>query len=84
MQLGSVHQHMALTRNVARAWGLSLSEEMSAARLQPNDFADLITRCRKCNCVDECRAWVNTQDRLASSAPANCPNRPVFDRLSQR
>ena len=84
MYFGSVDEHMKLTRGVTRAMGLSLSEKMPAAHLDPQDFAALITRCRGCNCVVECREWIDTQERRALTTPANCPNQTIFVKLASR
>ncbi len=49
--LGDPAKHFWLTRSVARAMGLSLSEAMAEDRLSALDYADLVTRCRTCQRV---------------------------------
>lgn len=84
MQLGHPSDHMILTRSVARAMGLDLNEAMSTARLEPAEYAHMITGCRACEYVAQCRDWIAAQNRLSKNAPANCPNAPVLAALTER
>ncbi|MEM9292594.1 MAG: DUF6455 family protein [Acidobacteriota bacterium] len=65
-----------LTRSVGRTLGLSFTRAMEDGRLDPSEFADLITTCRNCPHAGACQQWLGQAGgpRGASRAPAFCPN----------
>lgn len=82
MQVGHPQEHLALTRKVARALGADLNAALQNGTLAAQDFSTLITRCRSCASVDECKGWIAAQKRLATSAPVKCPNARVLEALA--
>lgn len=58
--------HFWLTRSVARAMGINLSEAMAAGRLSASEYSRMVTSCRQCPFVSGCQHW------LATAAVQNC------------
>ena len=83
LQLGDPARHFWMTRSVARAMGLSLSEAMAEGHLSHKTYADLVTRCRTCQFVQECEAWLGQQCRRAEAAPECCQHAALFEGLKQ-
>ena len=79
--LGDPARHFWLTRSVARSMGLNFSEALSTGRISAQGYADLITRCRKCPCVDQCEHWLAQASCAASEAPEHCPNATALNDL---
>jgi len=65
-----------LTRSIGRSIGLNFSEAMQEGRLEPGEFADLISICRSCSHSTECKQWLGAAGgpRGAKRAPDFCPN----------
>ena len=82
--LGDPTLHFWLTRSVARAMYLSLSEAMAQGHLSARDYADLVTRCRKCPHVDTCESWLAARAEGAGCAPDHCWNAEVLNALADR
>ena len=82
--LGDPAKHFWLTRSVARAMGLSLSEAMAEGHLSANGYADLVTRCRTCPSVAQCEAWLATASGPGQEAPECCMHKELLDRLATR
>lgn len=82
-QFGDPHLHFWLTRSVARAMGVSLSDAMASDRLSPKAYADLITACRGCVLVETCKGWLAGQTTLAGNAPPGCVNTQVLEGLAR-
>ena len=70
-----------MTRSVARAMGVSLSEAMAAGYLSSEGYSNMVTRCRTCQQVHDCELWLATQAGLASAAPEGCLNAETYDRV---
>lgn len=83
-QLGAAATHFWLTRSVARVVGLSLSEAMAEGRLTPENYAQMVTRCRGCREAAACQAWLGLQAADASEPPPFCLHRDMMQRLAQR
>ncbi|SHK16654.1 hypothetical protein SAMN05444000_12075 [Shimia gijangensis] len=79
--LGDPARHFWMTRSVARAMGVSLSEAMAEDRLSHRNYADLVTRCRQCHFVQECENWLSRQVDRADCAPGCCQHAALFDSL---
>ncbi|WP_299351901.1 DUF6455 family protein [uncultured Shimia sp.] len=81
LPLGDPARHFWMTRSVARAMGVSLSEAMAEGNLSQKAYADLVTRCRSCHFVHECEAWLGQQSHRADAAPACCQHADLFQAL---
>lgn len=79
--LGDPARHFWMTRSMARAVGVSLSEVMVEGRLSHKGFADLVTSCRQCQFVQDCEEWLAQQDHKTSQAPDCCQHAAVFEAL---
>ncbi|SOC16410.1 DUF6455 family protein [Rhodobacter maris] len=78
---GNVDLHFWITRGMARRMEVNLSEAMRDGFLTQADFADMITRCRECQGVDGCMAYLAGNDPAAGSAPDWCANRAILHNL---
>lgn len=56
--LGSAELHFWLNRSVARAVDVNLSEAMAEGTLTEQGYAAMVTRCRQCQQVEACQAWL--------------------------
>lgn len=79
--LGDPVRHFWMTRSVARVMGLNLSEEMLCGRLEPNDYAHMVTSCRGCALVEACEKWLGAQTGLSAAPPPGCCNGPALSQL---
>lgn len=79
--LGDPARHFWMTRSVARAMGLSLTEAMAEGTLSQKAYADLLTRCRSCRFVTECEAWLGQPCTGIRPAPDCCQHGALFDHL---
>ncbi len=79
--LGDIERHFWLTRSVARCMGVNLSEAMSDGRLSPEEYAEMVTRCRASGCHLQCQEWLAGQLEQAEAAPEHCPNAAIYNRL---
>lgn len=79
--IGEFEPHFWLTRSVARCMGLSLSDAMADGRLSPEDYAELITRCRIAGCREACHYWLAAQRDDDRPAPEFCANAERLNRL---
>lgn len=81
LPLGDPARHFWMTRSMARALGVSLSEAMIEGRLSQKAYADLVTRCRRCKSVDACEDWLAHHSHDACSAPSCCQHAHLFETL---
>lgn len=79
--LGDPARHFWMTRSVARAMGVSLSEAMIEGKLSEADYADMVTRCRQCLFVPDCQDWLADQSRGTATAPDCCQHAALFQSL---
>lgn len=84
--LGDVSDHLQLVRRMARATGADLAEAMHEGELTNADWAQIVTNCRGCTCVDQCRAQLSALEvsGTQTDAPEYCENRATFDRLARQ
>lgn len=82
--LGDPNRAFWLTRSVARAIGVSLSDAMSEGMLTPNDYSDMVTRCRMCPHTDRCERWLAANGAGAARAPDHCANAEMLNSLPSR
>ena len=81
LPLGDPATHFWLTRSVARAMGVNLSEAMAAGKLSPQRYSEMVTNCRGCHLVADCQSWLATEAVLRSSALDACLNRSSLESL---
>lgn len=72
--LGDIERHFWMTRSIARMIGVNLSEAMADGRLSPEDYSEMVTRCRASGCTGACAAWLAEQNGYAEAAPDFCVN----------
>ena len=82
--LGDPTRHFWITRSVARAMDLNLSEAMSDELLTTQGYAELVTRCRMCPHVEGCMAWLGQNGAGSESAPDFCANADALNQLADR
>lgn len=83
--LGDVKRHFLLVKRMARATGADLEGAVQSGRLSESDWAETITRCRGCTCVDACETWLRVgelADMPPRDAPLHCENRDLFRGLT--
>ncbi|WP_372887229.1 DUF6455 family protein [Shimia sp.] len=83
LPLGDPERHFWMTRSVARAMGVSLGEAMASGSLSPKEYADMVTRCRRCRFVDTCEAWLAHNSLDATAAPDCCQHADLFAALKR-
>ncbi len=79
--LGDPARHFWLTRSVARSMGINLSQAMGMGRLAPEQYAHMVTECRKCAFVTECENWLARNGAGATTAPDVCANAELLQTL---
>ncbi|OSQ44945.1 DUF6455 family protein [Marivita geojedonensis] len=82
-EMGSPELHFWLTRSVARVMGVNLSEAMASDRITAQDYASLVTACRECALVENCKCWLGEQLALTSTAPPGCANTKTLESLAR-
>lgn len=82
-RLGDPARHFWMTRSVARAMGLTLTEALAQKHLSRETYAAMVTRCRRCPVVDHCEAWLATQASCAEKAPEGCLNSEVLNNIKR-
>mgnify|MGYP006426578017 CR=1 FL=1 len=78
-RLGDPDLAFWLTRSVARAAGINLSEAMKRGALSAPEYGEMVTRCRKCRHAETCTAWLAMHGAGAERVPEHCAN---ADRLN--
>lgn len=81
LALGDPALHFFLTRGVARAMGLSLTDAMHDGSLTPQGYSAMVTDCRACALTEACEAWLGSQARLAAAPPPGCRNTDALLKL---
>ena len=80
-RLGDPNLHFWLTRSVARTVRVNLSDALTAGKITPTDYADMVTRCRRCPNVATCEAWLAENGAGAREVPAHCANADILNAL---
>lgn len=80
-RLGDPNRAFWLTRSVARAIGVNLSEALHRGDLSAIDYAAMVTRCRRCPHAETCEAWLAVHGAGAERAPDCCTNAEALNRL---
>lgn len=81
LHLGDPALHFWMTRSMARAMGVNLSEAMAEGKLSSQDYSDMVTTCRKCAFVEGCQQWLATEAMPKCAAFDPCENKPLLERL---
>ena len=81
-RLGDPNLHFWLTRSIARAVDVNLSDALACGSLSVQSYSDLVTRCRKCQHVERCEAWLAKHGGDAQAVPDYCPNANIMNRLA--
>jgi len=81
--LGDPARNFWMTRSVARVMGQNLSEEMHTGRLEPAQYAQMVTCCRGCALVEACEGWLGSQTGIASLPPPGCRNAALLSQLKR-
>lgn len=76
-------QAFFLTRSIARALSVNLSDVMHEGAFSPDDYAKLIDQCRACGRSQQCLAWLGQNGAGAAQAPEFCPNGPTLEELAK-
>ena len=81
-RLGDPNLHFWLTRSIARAVDVNLSEALACGGLSVQVYSEMVTRCRKCQHVETCEAWLAASGGSAEAVPPHCPNADLLNRLA--
>lgn len=79
-KLGHPALHFYMTRGMARALGINLSDALRDGRLAPERYADMVTRCRACAHAVECQTLLAATPDL-EAPPLHCANGAAFSEL---
>ena len=82
--LGDPNRAFWLTRSVARAIGVNLSQAMQEGALSAQGYGDMVTRCRMCPHAKACELWLAENGAGAERVPAHCANAEVLNELPAR
>ncbi len=77
--MGEEKRHYWLAKRMATCTGADLQAALDAGEIDHADWAAVVTRCRGCNWVEGCEAWMAEQERGAADVPQACPNAAVFE-----
>jgi len=80
-RLGDPNRAFWLTRSVARAIGVNLSDAMQQGDLSAADYSAMVTRCRMCPHADSCEVWLAVNGAGAEHAPEHCANADLLNAL---
>ncbi|MBJ6371333.1 DUF6455 family protein [Sedimentitalea arenosa] len=78
--MGKLMDHVRLVARMAGATRTDLVAAHAQGELTQRDWAKMVQTCRRCGWSDECADWLDCHE-TAESAPGQCPNRAVFERL---
>lgn len=82
--LGDPTRHFWLTRSVAKAMHVNLSDAMAQGHLSARGYTDMINRCRTCQHVDRCEMWLAESGGGADRAPEYCVHADILHELVHR
>jgi hypothetical protein len=79
--LGDPNLHFWLTRSMARAVRVNLSDALAAGQITPTHYTDMVTKCRRCPHAVACQAWLAENAAGASKVPSHCANADILNTL---
>jgi len=79
--LGDAVTHFWLVQDMARAQGADLVAARRSGALSLDDWSALLTRCRSCEHVQPCKAFLKGNRSKEEQALAGCENRQLFAEL---
>ena len=56
--MGALTEHYWLVQRMAKAVGCDTAQAMEEGRLDPQEWAEMVTRCRGCEVTCACRDWL--------------------------
>ena len=72
-----------LTRGMARAVGVNLTDAVVEGWLSRGELAELVDRCQCCDRSGDCTQWL-ARHVTAEALPAFCPNKAGIEALVAR
>lgn len=86
LPLGKTGVHYWMVQRMAKACGVDTAEAAKQGDLEPESWADMVTRCRSCRWVDGCGRWLSRHEADAehSEPPGTCINADLLKLLSER
>ncbi|WP_435138164.1 DUF6455 family protein [Pseudopelagicola sp. nBUS_19] len=80
--LGDMNVHFWLLQRMAQATKTDLFGSMQRAQLTQEDWAKMVTKCRRCDWTEGCQRWLELhQQSDVVKAPSNCVNKERFWKL---
>lgn len=80
--LGDARHHYWMTIKMGDALGKPLDQAWAEARLTPDRYDAMITRCRGCDGAQSCARLLDARPAL-DTPPAYCANRAVWAELGR-
>lgn len=71
--LGDALVHLRLLGLMAKTVDVDLAKAFAEGEITPEDWANMVNRCRACACVEKCERWLATHEH-ALEAPVECNN----------
>lgn len=86
LPLGKTGVHYWLVQRMAKACGVDTIKAAEEGDLEPESWAELVTRCRSCRWADGCDRWLRRHegDDVQLKPPSECINSDVLNFLSER
>jgi len=81
-RLGDPNLAFWLTRSVARAMKINLSDALQDGTLSAVDYSAMVTRCRMCPHVETCHEWLAVNGAGTDRAPVHCQNADQLNGLA--
>lgn len=73
--------HFWLTRSVARAMGVNLSQAIAAGRLSLEGYCEMVANCCGCGHMEKCQKWLATEAVPRCAAFEACLNKAELENL---
>ncbi len=73
----------ALVDDMAKRTGTDLEEAVLAGRISMDDLADMVLRCARCACPEDCAMRLMDRAGEEPMPPEYCRNRDLLLRLAQ-
>lgn len=81
--MGDARDHFWLTIGMSKAVGIDLAAALKSGEMPQADYAQMVTRCRRCDNPTGCRALLDQHPEL-EMAPEYCTNQAFLADLAQR
>jgi hypothetical protein len=83
--LGDPIEHLHLIRHMAQVTGVDLAASMAEGRLDQEEWAGMVTRCRGCQWASGCQKWLALppeMDGVPALPPVQCVNKAKMSALA--